>query len=193
VTAGGGEARTGFYAQPELRISTTRGVWRPGGGNSTAPNHKRRRQLMPQSMLSTVADQLADKRRASPDGGHRSTQLRLTSSLRLQDGPLQGPKARRHRRAGRLPPASLRSRRVPWLGAHVSRGCLVEDSRTRHQRSTPCRCTTRRIGRLPPCAVARAARLTVGSRTARLAIMEGTARHGTRQGRPPRPSGISDA
>jgi hypothetical protein len=33
---------------------------------------------------------------------------------------------------------------------------------------------------------------SVGSRIAPLAIMEGTARHGTRQGRLRRPSGISD-
>ena len=52
----------------------------------------------------------------------------------------------------------------------------VEDSRTRHQRSTPCRCTTRRNGRLPTVAGRSAARLTVGSRIAPLAIMEGTVR-----------------
>jgi hypothetical protein len=49
-----------------------------------------------------------------------------------------GPNARRHRRSGRLPSAPLRSWRVPWLGAHVPTGCRVEDSTTRHQRSTPC-------------------------------------------------------
>ena len=40
--------------------------------------------------------------------------------------------------------------------------------------------------------VADVTRLSVGSRIAPLAIMEGTARHGTRQGRLRRPSGISD-
>ena len=77
--------------------------------------------------------------RSSPSIASTDVIQRSCPSACDQDGPHLGPKARRHHRAGRLPTASLRSGRVPWLGAHVPTGRRGEDMRTRRQRSTPCR------------------------------------------------------
>jgi hypothetical protein len=54
---------------------------------------------------------------ASAETHNQSLARSLTTSLRLQDRPLQGPNARRHRRAGRLPPlrfAALQARPLAW-------------------------------------------------------------------------------
>lgn len=72
--------------------------------------------------------------------------------------------------------ASLRSRRVPWLGAHVPKGCRVEDSRTRHQRSDTLSVAGLRTAGYPSSPLAPVC--WVGSRIAPTAIMERD-RHGT--------------
>lgn len=75
-----------------------------------------------------------------------------------------------------------RANRVPSRRQHNSPS--MPDTRSVHH--SPKRPATALHG------LATATRLSLGSRIAPLAIMEGTARHGTRQGRLRRPSGISD-
>jgi hypothetical protein len=59
----------------------------------------------------------------------------------------------------------------------------VKDSRTRHQRSAPCRCTAHfRMAGYPLSAAEAVCCLTVGSRVAPLAIMGSAVRPDTRQG-----------
>jgi hypothetical protein len=120
----------------------------------------------------------------------RSLTTFSTSSRRA----LRGPKARRHHRAGRLPATPLRCVLGASLG--LARTCQQgAESKTaelaindRH----PVDVALAETAAYPPPAVDACSRPPVGSRIAPLAIMEGTARHGTRQGRLRRPSGISD-
>jgi hypothetical protein len=85
-------------------------------------------------------------------------------------------------RAVCLPLRFARSRRGPWLGAHVPTGRRVEDSRTRHQRSDTLSLVLAEPAGHPPRLIAHLTRLAVGSRIAPLAIMEkcGPARHASR-------------
>jgi hypothetical protein len=119
---------------------------------------------------------------------------RLTSFSTSSRRALQGPKARRHRRAGRLPATPLRYVLGASLG--LARTCQQGAGSKTAERAIndrhPVVVVLSGNGRLLAPGGRRCLRRTVSSRIAALAIVEGTARPGTPQGRLRRPCGISD-
>jgi hypothetical protein len=106
----------------------------------------------------------------------------------------QGPKRAATTGAGRLPVAPLRCAMGACRGLARTR---QHDAGTRQKNSlstldTLLVRTTRRKGPATHLTRWPRPRLSLGSRIAPLAIMKGTVRHGTRQGRLRRPSGMSD-
>ncbi len=117
-----------------------------------------------------------------------------TSSRRAPPGPESAPPPQ-DRGSGAASGSSPKGSSAP-SPVGLARTCQrvpVADSRTRHQRSTPCRCVYSPNGRPPAAVVQAACRLTLGYRIVPLAIMEGTVRPGPRQGRLRRRSAIEQA
>jgi hypothetical protein len=111
----------------------------------------------------------------------------MTSPLRLQGRAPAGAESApppQDRGAGQPPAPPWRSPAPAPVG--LARTCQqgpVKDSRTRHQRSAPCRCTAHfRMAGYPLSAAEAVCCLTVGSRVAPLAIMGSAVRPDTRQG-----------